>query len=196
MAPESTDAQVVGHPMNHVDIVRAQLAAIGEDPTRDGLRDTPGRVARSWADLYAGYRDDPAKILGTVFEETYDEMVVLRDIEFFSTCEHHLLPFFGRAHIGYVPKLGKVVGLSKLARLVECFSRRVQIQERMTKQIGEAIEKHLDALGVAVVVEAQHFCMMARGVRRSGAVMSTSFVNGCLRSNNAARAEFFSLVKR
>ena len=140
------------------------LRFIGEDPARDGLADTPERVLRAWREMTSGYGDDPAEILARTFDETSDEMVVLRNISFHSTCEHHLLPFFGEVSVGYLP--GKVVGISKLARLVDCFARRLQIQERLTRQIAESIEEHLDARGVGVIVRAHHLCMGCRGVRQ------------------------------
>jgi GTP cyclohydrolase I len=179
------------------DVPLRMLQYIGEDVTRDGLKDTPARVIRSWGELYSGYKQDPMEILSKVFEnsEKYNEMVLLRDIEFYSTCEHHLLPFFGKAHIAYIPgETGKVVGISKLARLVECFSRRVQIQERLTKQIHDAINEALQPLGVAVLIEAKHMCMIARGIQKQNASMSTSAISGVFEKPEV-RAEFFSLVR-
>ena len=157
------------------------LRFVGEDPGRDGLLDTPARVIRAWREMTAGYREDPAEILGTTFEETCDEMVVLSGISFYSTCEHHLLPFYGHASVGYLP--GKVVGISKLARVVECFARRLQIQERLTREIADAIETHLEARGVAVVIRAHHLCMGCRGVRQPESDMITSAMRGVLRSD-------------
>jgi GTP cyclohydrolase I len=174
------------------------LQYIGEDPTRDGLKDTPRRVLKSWDELYKGYMQNPAEILSKVFDNdgSYDEMVVLKDIEFSSTCEHHLLPFFGKAHVAYVPSAGgKVVGISKLARLVDCFSRRLQIQERLTSQIADAVEKYLNPLGVAVLVEAQHLCMVIRGIQKQNSVMMTSSLRGILKEEGKARAEFFSIIR-
>jgi GTP cyclohydrolase I len=175
------------------DIPLRMLQAIGENPARDGLRDTPSRVVRSWKELYKGYGEDPTTILGRTFENTegYNEMVVLRDIEMYSTCEHHLLPFFGKVHIAYIPT-DRVVGISKLARLVECFSRRVQIQERLTQQIADTLEKVLNPLGVAVMIEAQHLCMLARGVAKQNSVMVTSALRGNL-IKQEARLEFLLL---
>lgn len=164
------------------------LRYIGEDPARDGLRDTPGRVARAWREMTSGYEDDPAAILGRMFEESSDEMIILRGISFYSTCEHHLLPFYGTATVGYLP--GKVVGISKLARLVECFARRLQIQERMTRQVAEAVETHLDARGVGVILRAHHLCMGCRGVRQEETEMVTSCMLGTLRSDATSRSEF------
>lgn len=175
--------------------VASILEAIGEDATRDGLQETPDRVARAWLEITNGYSQDPATILGKVFTETYDEMVVLKDIAFYSTCEHHLLPFSGVAHVGYLPG-EKVVGISKLARLVHCFARRLQIQERLTRQVAEAIESCLHATGVAVVVEARHLCMVCRGVRQPDSIMVTSSMLGLMRESPPARAEFLKLIGR
>ena len=169
------------------------LRFIGEDTTRDGLIDTPSRVVRAWREMTAGYSEDPAEILARTFDESSDEMIVLRGITFHSLCEHHLLPFYGTASVGYLP--GRVVGISKLARLVHCFARRLQIQERMTRQIAEAIEQHLDARGTGVVIRAHHLCMGCRGVRQEETEMVTSSMLGTLRSNATSRAEFFRLCK-
>jgi GTP cyclohydrolase I len=169
------------------------LRFIGEDPSRDGLADTPERVLRAWREMTSGYGDDPAEILARTFDETSDEMVVLRNISFHSTCEHHLLPFYGEVSVGYLP--GKVVGISKLARLVDCFARRLQIQERHTRQIAESIEEHLDARGVGVIVRAHHLCMGCRGVRQQNTEMVTSSMLGTLRSDPMARAEFLRLTE-
>lgn len=180
------------------DIVIRQLQFLGEDTDRDGLKDTPARVVRSWGQLYAGYKQSPHEVLGTVFdnEEKYDQMVLLRDIEFYSTCEHHLLPFYGKAHIAYIPSPeGKIVGISKLSRLVSCFARRLQIQERLTQQISKTLEDVLSPLGVAVFVEAQHLCMMARGVEQRNSVMVTSAITGIFRDVEAARLELLLLKK-
>jgi len=173
--------------------VRDILEAIGEDPDREGLRDTPTRVARMYAELFAGLGDDPADYLGVEFEASYDEMVVLRDIPFNSMCEHHLLPFVGRAHVAYLPR-GRVVGLSKLARVVEGFARRPQLQERLTGQIADLIMERLDAKGSAVIIEAQHTCMTIRGVRKAGSVMVTSAMRGAFRRNLATRSEAMNLL--
>ncbi|HEX9163589.1 MAG TPA: GTP cyclohydrolase I FolE [Thermoanaerobaculia bacterium] len=169
------------------------LRFVGEDPSRDGLLDTPARVVRAWREMTAGYSEDPAEILGTTFDEECDEMVVLSGISFYSTCEHHLLPFYGHASVGYLP--GKVVGISKLARVVECFARRLQIQERLTREIADAIETHLEARGVAVVVRAHHLCMGCRGVRQPESDMITSAMRGVLRTDAIARSEFLRLIK-
>jgi len=173
--------------------VATLLRFIGEDTGRDGLLDTPSRVVRAWREMTAGYGEDPAEILSRTFEESSDEMIVLRGITFYSVCEHHLLPFYGTASVGYLP--GRVVGISKLARLVNCFARRLQIQERMTRQIAEAVEEHLDARGVGVVIRAHHLCMGCRGVRQEETEMVTSSMLGTLRSDPTSRAEFFRLCK-
>lgn len=177
------------------DAVVRLLEFVGEDPQREGLRDTPARVCRAWREMTAGYGEDPSAILGTVFDEPYDEMVICRGIPFISNCEHHMAVFQGTVDIGYVPGPKGVVGLSKLARLVDCFARRLQIQERLTKQIADAIQQNLEALGVAVVVRAAHSCMSCRGVKKSGATMTTSSMLGVLRSDAAARTEFLSLCR-
>lgn len=173
--------------------VREILLAIGEDPDREGLVDTPGRVARAYGELFAGLDCDPAAILATTFDIEHEEMILVRDIELVSTCEHHLLPFTGVAHVAYIPADGKVTGLSKLARLVDCFARRPQVQERLTGQIADALVHHLAAQGVLVVVEAEHQCMTMRGVRKPGSRTVTSAVRGALR-NPATRAEAMSLI--
>lgn len=179
--------------MTNHEITEGFLLAIGEDPTREGLVDTPARVARSWKELYAGYDQDPAAILGTVFKDgACNEMVILRDITGYSTCEHHALSFEFRAHIGYIPA-GKVVGVSKLARLVECFARRLQIQERMTTQVADTMVKVLHPKGVMVVVEGQHLCMKARGVKQHESVMVTSAIRGVFEQPET-RSEFLRLI--
>lgn len=176
-------------------IIREFLVAIGEDPNREGLLDTPKRVVKSWKELYSGYSQDPAEILSTCFEDgACDEMVILKDIEFNSMCEHHVLPFRGKAHVAYIPA-GKVVGLSKLARLVDCFGKRLQIQEKMTQQIATAIAEVLKPKGVAVVIEAHHQCMSCRGVGKNSTSMITSSMLGVFRTEAGARAEFLSLVR-
>jgi GTP cyclohydrolase I len=173
--------------------VREILAAVGEDPDREGLCDTPARVARMYAELFRGLYDDPAVHLQKFFTEKYDEIVLVRDISFDSICEHHLLPFMGTAHVAYLPN-GKVVGLSKLARVVESLSRRPQVQERMTDQIADLLTEQLDARGVAVVIEATHTCMTVRGVRKPGSVCITSAMRGVFRSSLSSRAEVMSLM--
>lgn len=176
--------------------VREILIAVGEDPDREGLQDTPIRVARAYEEIFAGLHRDPAEVLGVTFDISHEEMVLVRDIDLYSTCEHHLVPFHGVAHIGYIPSLnGKVTGLSKLARLVEVFARRPQVQERLTTQIADALVDHLDPQGVIVVVEAEHLCMTMRGVRKPGASTITSAVRGQLREP-ASRAEAMSLIMR
>ncbi|MCA0321394.1 MAG: GTP cyclohydrolase I FolE [Actinobacteria bacterium] len=174
--------------------VRELLRAVGEDPDRDGLLETPARVARAYAELFAGLRQDAAEVLATTFSIDHEEMIIVRDIELFSTCEHHLLPFHGVAHVGYIPnESGVVTGLSKLARLVEVFARRPQVQERITTQVADALVEHLQARGVIVVIEAEHLCMTMRGVRKPGARTITSAVRGQLR-DPATRSEAMSLL--
>lgn len=173
--------------------VREILLAIGEDPDRDGLIDTPARVARMYAEVFAGLTVDPQAAPPVTFPEEHHEMVILRDIPFASFCEHHLLPFTGLAHIGYIPN-GRVIGLSKLARLVETFARRPQVQERMTSDIADTLMDTLQPDGVAVLIEATHTCMTIRGVQKPGATMVTSAVRGGFRNRPATRAEFFALV--
>jgi len=174
--------------------VREILLAIGEDPDRDGLVSTPGRVARSYVEIFAGMAQEPGDVLTTTFEIGHDELILVRDIEVYSTCEHHLVPFHGVAHVGYIPgRDGRVTGLSKLVRLVDVYARRPQIQERMTSQIADALVEHLKPLGALVVVECEHLCMSMRGVRRPGSRTITSAVRGQLR-DPATRAEAMGLV--
>jgi GTP cyclohydrolase I len=174
--------------------VREILLAIGEDPDREGLRRTPARVAASYAELFAGLREDPRRYLAVTFDEGHKEMVVLRDIPFASLCEHHLLPFTGRAHIGYIPQ-GRVVGLSKLARLVDGYARRPQVQERLTSEIADALMEEIRPNGCGVVIEAVHTCMTIRGIHKPGATMVTSAVRGGFRRRPDTRAEFFAIVR-
>jgi GTP cyclohydrolase I len=175
--------------------VREILVAIGEDPERDGLRETPARVARAYAEQFAGLGMTPADVLTTVFDAGHDEMVLVRDIEVYSTCEHHLVPFFGRAHVGYIPnEKGQITGLSKLARLVDLYARRPQVQERMTTQIADALMETLEPRGVVVIIEAEHLCMSMRGVRKPGAKTVTSAVRGSFLSSKSTRAEAMSLL--
>ena len=174
--------------------VRELLIAVGEDPDREGLRDTPARVARSYAETFAGLDQTAAEVLGTTFAIQHDELVIVRDIELYSTCEHHLVPFHGVAHVGYIPaKDGRVTGLSKIARLVEVYARRPQVQERLTTQVADALVTHLEVQGCLVVVECEHLCMSMRGVRKPGSRTITSAVRGQLR-NAATRAEAMSLL--
>ena len=173
--------------------VREILIAVGEDPDREGLLKTPNRVARAYGELMAGLQEDPCRHLKTVFNERYDEVVLLRDIEFHSLCEHHLLPFTGRAHVAYLPD-GKVVGLSKLARLVEGFARRPQVQERLTTQIADALMEELNPIGAACVIEATHTCMTIRGAKKHGSVMATSALRGIFKENASSRHEILSLM--
>jgi len=176
------------------DLYREILARLGEDPTREGLEDTPARLEKSMAFLTKGYAEDPNRILRDAqFHVDYDEMVIVKDIEMFSLCEHHLLPFFGKVHVAYIPK-GKVVGLSKIARLVEVFARRLQVQERMTTQIADAIQEAIAPQGVGVVIEARHLCMMMRGIEKQNSSTVTSAMVGCFREKET-RTEFLSLVR-
>jgi len=175
-------------------IVRHLLVHLGEDPDREGLRKTPERVAESYGFLTAGYGQSPEKILnGAIFHETCDEMVIVKDIEVYSLCEHHLLPFVGRAHVAYIPD-GKIVGLSKIPRLVDVFSRRLQVQERLTTQVARALEEALRPIGVAVVIEADHLCMMMRGVAKQNSRTVTSCMLGAFKKSDRTRAEFLNLV--
>jgi GTP cyclohydrolase I len=178
------------------ELVREMLAEMGENPDREGLLRTPARVAQAFAELTQGYRMDPNEILnGALFEVAYDEMVIVKDIEMFSLCEHHLLPFFGKVHVAYIPRR-KVLGLSKIARLVEMFARRLQVQERLTNQIAQTLQEAVDPVGVGVVVEARHLCMMMRGVEKQHSSAVTSAMLGAFRENLQTREEFLSLVSR
>jgi GTP cyclohydrolase I len=172
------------------------IEAIGEDPSREGLRDTPQRVAEMYSELFAGLEKDPREDLEVGFELGHREMVVLKDIPFYSMCEHHLLPFYGVAHVGYIPnEEGRIVGISKLARVVETIARRPQVQERMTTEIADTILEGIKADGVAVVVQAEHLCMIMRGIKKPGSNVITSAIRGSFHSNPASRAEFFSLIQ-
>ncbi|MBN1912173.1 MAG: GTP cyclohydrolase I FolE [Pirellulales bacterium] len=186
-------------PLENVDLpriekaVREILAAVGEDPDREGLHETPARIARMYAELFRGLHEDPRVHLKKFFTEKYDEIVLVRDISFNSMCEHHMLPFMGKAHIGYLPD-GRVVGLSKLARVVESVARRPQVQERMTETIANLLVEELNAKGVAVVIEAVHTCMTVRGVRKPGSVCVTSAIKGAFRNKPSTRAEIMTLI--
>ncbi len=173
--------------------VREILLAIGEDPDREGLRDTPARVARMYLELFSGLHKDPREVLQTTFTQKYDEMVLVKDIGFESICEHHLLPFMGKAHVAYLPN-GKIVGLSKLARAVELLSRRPQVQERMTEELADLLMHELDARGVGVVIEATHTCMTIRGIRKPNSICTTSAMRGTFRANQSTRAELMALL--
>ncbi|HHY73163.1 MAG TPA: GTP cyclohydrolase I FolE [Bacillus bacterium] len=184
--------------INHEQIeqaVRMILEAVGEDPNREGLLDTPKRVAKMYAEVFAGMNKDPKEYFDTIFSEDHEELVLVKDIPFYSMCEHHLVPFFGTAHVAYIPKGGKVVGLSKLARSVEAVASRPQLQERITKTIADAIVEKLKPYGVMVVVEAEHMCMTMRGVKKPGSKTVTSAVRGIFEKDTAARAEVLSLIK-
>jgi len=174
--------------------IREILIAVGEDPDRDGLVKTPARVARAYAEMFAGLRQEPAQVLSTTFDLGHEEMVLVRDIEVYSCCEHHLVPFHGVAHVGYIPSTdGRITGLSKLARLVDVYARRPQVQERLTTQIADAMVEHLSPRGVIVVIECEHLCMSMRGIRKAGARTVTSAVRGQLR-DSTTRAEAMSLI--
>lgn len=176
--------------------IRSLLESLGENPAREGLKRTPERVARMYEFLTKGYKEDVGKILnGAVFKERYSEMVIVKDIDFFSLCEHHLVPFYGRCHIAYIPK-GRIVGLSKLPRLVEMFSRRLQVQERLTQQIAETLFQELKPAGVGVVTEARHLCMMMRGVEKQNSIATTSAMLGSFRDDVKTRSEFLTLLQR
>jgi GTP cyclohydrolase IA len=176
--------------------VREIIEAIGEDPTREGIRDTPQRVGEMYAELFQGLHKDPKEDLEVGFELGHREMVVLKDIPFYSMCEHHLLPFYGVAHVGYIPNAeGRIVGISKLARVVETIARRPQVQERMTTEIADAIDEGIKPAGVAVVIQAEHLCMTMRGIKKPGSNVITSAIRGAFRSKSASRAEFFSLIQ-
>ena len=178
------------------EMYREILSRLGEDPSRDGLLNTPARVEKSMSFLTKGYDEDPGKILrGAMFDVDYDEMVIVKDIEMFSLCEHHMLPFFGKVHVAYIPK-GKVIGLSKIPRLVDVFARRLQVQERLTRQVGEAITEAINPQGVAVILEAQHLCMMMRGVEKQHSSTVTSAMLGVFKTQLQTRNEFLSLVRR
>jgi GTP cyclohydrolase I len=199
VAPEHPNAEIPQAPLSPRGLVEQWFNAVvtwlGDDPNREGLLQTPDRIIRSYDKLYGGYLMKPELILHRTFANDTNQMVILRDIEFYSTCEHHMLPFFGRAHIAYIPS-ERVVGISKLARLLECYSRRLQIQERLTEQIAEAIQEHLDPLGTAVLLEAQHLCMIARGVEKQNSIMITSALRGAFLEDDRTREEFLSCARR
>lgn len=177
------------------DSIREVLVKMGEDPEREGLKDTPKRVAESFLFLTDGYRQNLEQVVnGALFEAESDDMVIVRDIEFYSLCEHHMLPFFGKCHVGYIPQ-GKIFGVSKLARIVDMFARRLQLQERLTKQIAETVMETVGAEGVGVVIEAKHLCMVMRGVEKQNSVMATSSMLGSFRAEAATRNEFLKLIK-
>src|SRR5215207_8662829 len=201
MSDISAEAEPLLRPSPGVDhdraaaAVRELLIAVGEDPDRPGLRDTPARVARAYAETFAGLRHDPGEVLATTFDEDHDELVLVKDIPMYSTCEHHLVPFHGVAHVGYIPgEDGRVTGLSKLGRLVEVYARRPQVQERMTSQIADALSDVLKPRGVIGVIEAEHLCMAMRGVRKPGTRTMTSAVRGIFRDNAATRSEAMGLI--
>jgi len=195
-AAEASAAKRPGFDLKRIEAaVHEILLAIGEDPTRDGLHDTPARVARAYAEQFIGLQQRAEDVLTTVFDANHDEMIIVRDIEVFSTCEHHLTPFHGVAHVGYIPNAkGEITGLSKIARLVDLFARRPQVQERMTAQVADALEEILEPRGVIVVVECEHLCMSMRGVRKPGARTVTSAVRGAFRDSDRTRAEALGLI--
>ncbi len=199
---DKTEADETNPPNASIDFESARqsvlqlIRAVGEDPEREGLKNTPERVSRMYAELLSGYSTDPKRFInGALFHINYDEMVVVRDIEFYSLCEHHMLPFVGRAHVAYMPA-GKVIGLSKIPRIVDMYARRLQVQERMTRQIADFIQQTLEPHGVAVVVEAMHLCSMMRGVKKHDARMTTSAMHGSFRANLATRQEFLENISR
>jgi GTP cyclohydrolase I len=177
------------------ELVRKLLSLIGEDADREGLLETPARVARMYEEIFAGYAVNPREVLGVTFDERHEELVIVKDIVYYSQCEHHMAPFFGKIHIGYIPS-GKIAGLSKFARLVEAVTRRLQVQERITSEIADIIEEVLQPHGVMVVVEGEHLCMCARGVKKPGSKTITSAVRGTFRKDAASRSEFLSLINR
>jgi GTP cyclohydrolase I len=194
MKPATEPSTLIG--ASFEDLVQEMLVRLGEDPQREGLQQTPERVRKSLQALTRGYTEDPEALLkGALFTEPYDEMVIVKDIEMFSLCEHHMLPFFGKVHVAYIPN-GKVIGLSKVPRLVELFSRRLQIQERLTTQIAETIQNVIEPQGVGVVIEARHLCMMMRGVEKQHSAAVTSSMLGCFRNENETRSEFLSLIRQ
>ncbi len=197
------NSQPVTSPTAQFDLARAESAvrellyAVGEDPDRPGLAGTPSRVARAYQEMFAGLYTDPDAVLETTFDEQHDELVLVKDIPMYSTCEHHLVSFHGMAHVGYIPgRDGRITGLSKLARVVDLYARRPQVQERLTGQIADAVMRKLDPRGVIVVVEAEHLCMAMRGVRKPGAITTTSAVRGQFKSDSASRAEALELILR
>ncbi len=180
--------------MEKIQIIRDQISFIGDDPNREGLLDTPKRIIKSWDELYCGYKQDPASLMTVFDSDGCDQIVLLKDIEMFSVCEHHMLPFFGKAHVAYIPD-GKVIGISKLARLVDMYARRLQIQERIGEQVTAALMKYLQPKGAACIIEAVHMCMRMRGVGKQESIMSTSSLKGAFFTNAGARIELMGLIK-
>ncbi|MGD9987887.1 GTP cyclohydrolase I FolE [Pseudonocardia sp.] len=202
MASTSASAQATTNGHRGIDQARAEaavrelLVAVGEDPDREGLRETPARVARAYAELFAGLYTDPDAVLDKTFDEDHQELILVRDIPLFSTCEHHLVPFHGIAHVGYIPNVtGRVTGLSKIARVVDNYARRPQVQERLTGQVADALVRKLEPRGVIVVMDAEHLCMAMRGVRKPGARTTTSAVRGIFATSSTSRAEALSLIR-
>ncbi len=193
---KSTTQPVTLTSASYEELIREMLVRLGEDPEREGLIRTPARMQKAMQDLTRGYKEDPEALLRkALFTVSYDEMVIVKDIEMFSLCEHHMLPFFGKVHVAYIPN-GKVIGLSKIPRLIEVFSRRLQIQERLTTQIAETIQKTIEPQGVGVVIEARHLCMMMRGVEKQHSSAVTSSMLGCFRDEEETRSEFLSLIRQ
>lgn len=176
-------------------LIKELITRIGDNPNREGLKDTPRRVAKTYEKLFSGYKKNPKSILTVFSDEKYDEMIIVKDIEFYSTCEHHILPFFGKAHIGYIPN-GKIIGISKIPRLVEIYARRLQNQERLTFEIAEGLNNILNPRGVGVILEAQHLCMMCRGVKKQNSKIITSSLKGLFKNNFNTRSEFLKLIER
>jgi GTP cyclohydrolase IA len=179
--------------MNTEEIVKKLIENIGDDPSREGLLDTPKRVAKSYETLFSGYGKDPHDVLRVFDGENYDEMIIVKDIEFYSFCEHHMIPFFGKVHVGYIPN-GKIVGISKIPRMIEIFARRLQNQERLTQQVADTLNELLSPRGVGVVVDAKHLCMMARGVEKQNSIVTTSALHGLFKGNDKTRGEFLRLI--
>ncbi len=195
MKPTTTEATTLTS-ASFEDLVKEMIVRLGEDPTREGLALTPDRVHKAFKSLTKGYNEDPETLLkGALFHEKYDQMVIVKDVEMFSLCEHHMLPFFGKVHVAYIPN-GRVIGLSKIPRLVDLFARRLQIQERLTTQIAETIQKVIEPQGVGVVIEARHLCMMMRGVEKQHSAAVTSSMLGCFRDEQETRSEFLSLIRQ
>lgn len=187
--------KIPDHVLNGSSLVRGILEIIGEDPNRDGLQETPNRVVRSWKELFSGYNTNPSDVFKVFDGDGHNEMVLLKDIELYSMCEHHMLPFVGRAHIAYIPADNKIIGISKLARLLEIFSRRLQVQERLGNQVVDTLMQHLQPHGAACIIEAEHFCMRMRGVGKQNSVMCSSHLRGVFKTDPAARAELMGMVR-
>lgn len=182
--------------INQEETIRNQLKTIGEDPEREGLQDTPRRIIKMWGEIYKGYKQDPRDVLTTFSADGHDQIILLKDIELYSMCEHHMVPFYGKAHVAYLPDpVGKIVGISKLARLVDLYARRLQIQERIGDQVTDALMEHLQPLGAACIIEATHMCMRMRGVEKQNSVMVTSSIRGAFKDDASLKDELFKLIK-